>query len=46
MIDSIFQKRKIKKWSEEENKRLEDLFQIYKGDWEIIVKFLEGRTVS
>ncbi|CAD8209969.1 unnamed protein product [Paramecium pentaurelia] len=39
-------KRKIKKWSEEENKRLEDLFQIYKGDWEIIVKFLEGRTVS
>ncbi|CAK84221.1 unnamed protein product (macronuclear) [Paramecium tetraurelia] len=39
-------KRKIKKWSEEENRRLEDLFQIYKGDWEIIVRFLEGRTVS
>ncbi|CAD8114288.1 unnamed protein product [Paramecium primaurelia] len=39
-------KRKIKKWSEEEDKHLEDLFQIYKGEWETIVKFLEGRTVS
>ncbi|CAD8125895.1 unnamed protein product [Paramecium sonneborni] len=39
-------KRKIKKWSEEENKRLQELFQIYKGEWEIILKYMEGRTVS
>ena len=46
MIDRMLQRRKIKKWSEEENKHLEDLFQLYKGEWENVVKFMDGRTVS